>query len=345
MRGDVLSGGSPKRLQQSNGQWTLEVVRQVAVDSSVYRPHSQLLEGPELILRYLKRNPTHHRLAESALRLLKSQVEDGEATFEAVNGEWLPATSGKADFERTRKSKEIAARRSQYVQLLELRAEHIRLQHAHTALLKKVMQLAQAVAENTEEIDRLKKQGPVVIQAPVQEVAKPESLAPEEPEDMAPLSTDTPTMLLPEASDLVRCIEQLIGGDATAKESAGTFNITASSRHIFMSTLVDDEDHVVGAVAMDLKATVYLGGTLLMVPDGELIDQVKRQAPSEDSIAASSEVCNSLSGSVNNLPENIHVRTNFLEPLNFAEQSWVAKPRSRVVLEDSFGGHIALLAK
>ena len=84
---------------------------------------------------------------------------------------------------------------------------------------------------------------------------------------------------------------------------------------------------------------------LLMVPEGELNSQVRSRAPSEDSVAASSEVCNALSGSLNNVPDNAHVRTKYLEAFNLSDHAWLKKPRVHMSLEDSFGGQLLVACR
>jgi hypothetical protein len=142
---------------------------------------------------------------------------------------------------------------------------------------------------------------------------------------------------------LVRCIEQLIGGDVTAKETPKSFDV--ADERLFVSLLFNEANTSVGAVVMDVKATVYLGGTLLMVPEDELASQTKSGKPSEDSLAASSEVCSTLSSSINQLSGNAQVRSNFMELLDIAKHPWLTAPSSALYLQDSFGGKLLVAAR
>jgi hypothetical protein len=148
---------------------------------------------------------------------------------------------------------------------------------------------------------------------------------------------------LPPVQDLARCMSLLIGGDVSAHEGA-PLAITRQAKDLYAAALLSDTDEVVGLIVMDLKATVFLGGTLMMLPRGELEQQLKQFSPGEDSVAASGEVCNSLSGALNEA-QNVHVRSGPLEKLDPKAWDWIAEPAHRRDVEDSFGGRTAVLAR
>ncbi len=345
MRGDLLSGGIPKRLLAQDGKWALEVVRQVAVERNVYRPHTQRLEGSDVILGYLRRTAQFSTLAHGAAELLGSMTHDSRS-YEVVNGEWVQSVLAPSYVDELKRQHRAAAQRSQHVQLLELRAECVRLRHTNVWLTTRVEGLQEQLHQLAATVEELKKREPVVIQtsAPVVEAPIERPMLPVVEEVVDTEAGELPKLRLPRAQDFIRCIEQLIGSEVTAKEISAEFDVTSSEK-VYMSQLVDDSDRLIGAVIMDLKATVFLGGTLLMVPEGELNTQVRTRAPSEDSVAASSEVCNALSGSLNNVPENAHVRTKYLEPLDGTEFPWLKNPRVHMLLEDSFGGRVFIACR
>lgn len=346
MRGDLLSGGIPKRLVVRDGRWALEVVRQVAVERNVYRPHTQRLEGPDVILGYLRRTAQFSALAQGAAHLLSDSAQESRS-YEVVNGEWVQSVLAPSYIDELKRQHRAAARRSQHVQLLEVRSECVRLRHANAKLTSRVDELEQQLKQLAETVEELKAREPVVIQAPP---STPVEERPAEPpvsvqaEVVDPEGAELPKLRLPRSHDFIRCIEQLIGSDVTARESSAQLDVTQAGK-FYMSQLVDDNDRLIGAIVMDLQSTVFLGGTLLMVPEGELNAQVRARSPSEDSVAASSEVCNALSGSLNNVPENVHIRTKYLELLNLEDVPWLEKPRVHMTLEDSFGGRVLIACR
>lgn len=347
MRGDLLSGGIPKRLLAKDGKWSLEIVRQVAVERNVYRPHTQRLDGADVILGYLRRTAQFSALAHGAAELLGDPVLESRS-YEVVNGEWVMSVLAPSYIDELKRQHRAAAQRSQHVQLLEVRAECVRLRHANAKLSGRMDDLEGQLKQLAALVEELKAREPVVIHAPLAAPVPEKQLEPvaaqvqEEPAD--PEAAELPKLRLPRAQEFIRCIEQLIGSDVTARESASPLDVTGGGK-FYVSQLIDDSDRLVGGIIMDLQATVFLGGTLLMVPEAELNSQVRSRAPSEDSVAASSEVCNALSGSLNNVPDNAHVRTKYLEVLNLAELPWLKKPRVQMTLEDSFGGQVLVVCR
>jgi hypothetical protein len=159
----------------------------------------------------------------------------------------------------------------------------------------------------------------------------------------APAAAARPELKLPAASELARCISLLLGGEVSANEAA-PMPVTRVTKDCHAASIVDDLGQTLGIIVMDLKATVFLGGTLMMLPKTELEQQFKAQSPGEDSIAASAEICNALSGAINGA-QDIHVRAGGLDKFEFRTCSWVTNPAERRDLEDSFGGHIVVLSR
>jgi hypothetical protein len=347
MQGDVLSGGIPKRLVLQKGIWSLEIVRQVAVERSVYRPVKQRIEGPDVILRYFKRAPELKGLGSGALQLLQSAPSDQDRSFDAVNGEWVPSSLSPSYVDELKRQHIRNAQQSTQTQLLAVRTEHVRLRHANRSLTTRVAELEKKVAWLANELEVVRAQRPMIVQAPVAELAEPEAVNVGSPAAIAveAPTTDFQPFELPPADDLIRCIEQLIGSDVSAQELPNPVRVPEPKDGYFIAMLIDDKDVEVGAICLDLKATVFLGGTLLMVPESELTSQVRAKKASEDSIAASNEVCNALSASVNNVPGNPHVRTTFLALLTAETGPWLQSARAQLGLTDTLGGKVVVVAR
>jgi hypothetical protein len=191
---------------------------------------------------------------------------------------------------------------------------------------------------------------PVGSKAPIGEAAAPEPIgsgeAPPEPVPEAPAEPAAPARLLltlPPVPELAKCISLLVGGDMSAKEGE-PLAVNRTIRDCYASAILDDNDQTVGLILMDLRATVYLGGTLMMLPKSELEQQLKAVTPGEDSIAASAEICNALSGAINGA-QGQHVRVGRLEKFEFRNWSWVTEPSDRRDLEDSFGGRTVVFSR
>jgi hypothetical protein len=170
--------------------------------------------------------------------------------------------------------------------------------------------------------------------------AEPEEVtAPEEP-----VSPPRSLLTLPPIHELAKCVALLIGGDVSAKEGVPPLGVNRTTTNCYAAPILDDSDQCVGMILMDLKATVYLGGTLMMLPRSELDQQLRSFTPGEDSIAASAEICNALSGAINGF-QNQHVRVGGLEKFELEGWRWATKPADRRDLEDSFGGRTALFTR
>jgi hypothetical protein len=160
----------------------------------------------------------------------------------------------------------------------------------------------------------------------------------------APALPPRKLLTLPPVQELGRCVALLLGGDVTAKQGDPPLAINRTTRDCYAASILDDSDETVGMIAMDLKATVFLGGTLMMLPRTEIEQQLKSLTPGEDSIAASAEICNALSGAINGFQDQ-HVRVGALQKFEFKAWSWVTKPDDRRDLEDSFGGRTVVFSR
>lgn len=163
----------------------------------------------------------------------------------------------------------------------------------------------------------------------------------------APVSPGAPArqqLALPPVPELAKCVVLLIGGDVTVQEGDPPLSVNRTTKGCFAASILDDNDQTVGAIVMDLKAAVFLGGTLMMLPRAEIEQQLKSLSPGEDSIAASAEICNALSGAINGSQDQ-HVRVGRLEKFEFKTWSWVTSTADRRDLEDSFGGRTVVFSR
>lgn len=346
---DLLIGGVPKRLVETDGAWTLEVLRQIAIDRSVYRPELRQIQGPDGILQYLRQDPQYARLAHSASDLLRRRGDDEQKrSYEAVNGEWVPSdfvTGYRKPLPDRTQATDAKSK------LIAVQAECFRLRHLYTALSARIAHLEGLLEQVAEggpiKIDRTKavQTGAAVAQrtldAPeaavvVSETPKPSAAT---AKDIAPSG-----LHMPKAEEFVRCLEQLVGGDLTAKESSKSLEIDGHS-HLYGAPLLDPAGQVVGGIAMDVTAVVNLGGTLLMIPESELRPMVAAGDASEDCLAASAELCNSFGNRVADEPANPQLKTEMLVPFDADSLGWMSRAETTLTLLDSAGGMTMIALK
>jgi hypothetical protein len=95
--------------------------------------------------------------------------------------------------------------------------------------------------------------------------------------------------------------------------------------------MLDDSGDEIGIVVADTGAVVFLGGTLIMLPENSMREQVADGQPSPPVLEAFAEVVNVLRGVVSNTQRNPHVVPGQLEP-GGAGAGWRADPRTRLDL-------------
>lgn len=351
MQLDLVIGGVPKRLIEADGAWTLEVSRQVAVDRNVYRAEVRRLSGREAILSYLRQDPQHEHLAHGALELLRLQGDGNPRRYEVVNGEWVPAEF-IARYTGPRKPAPRPAP-SDRAKLVAVQAECLRLRHLVSDLSLRMAYLENLVLQGkvgAAALPLAPSVAPAASESSAAAVAPEPSAPGNEPRSSpaaAPLPGAAPApasgLEMPGSTDLIRCLEQLIGSDVSAKESKA--HLSEADTVLFVSTLTDPSGAVVAAILMDLRAVVYLGGTLLMIPESDLHPLVAAGAPSEDCLAASSELCGSFSSRIAQVGKNPDLNASPLGPCEGDPLSWVTGAGNKLTLEDNMGGRTTVVLR
>jgi hypothetical protein len=174
--------------------------------------------------------------------------------------------------------------------------------------------------------------------APEESAAEPEAPGRATTSALKPLK-------FPPIREMVSCMRVLLGDEVDIKKTPLTVDYQQELEQFWISVLIDDDGKEVGAVLANLAATVHLGGVLMMLPESELKAQMRSGEPSEDAIAAMSEVCNNLSGSFNNVQGNMHVRSGYLEPHDLKTRLWIKSVKNVQQLQDNFGGQMLLLTR
>jgi hypothetical protein len=345
MNADLLFGSTPKRLFEKDGAWILEVQRQVSVDRSVYRPELRSLSGREVILQYLRQDPQHQTLAMAALDLLRGPALENRS-YEAINGEWVPS----AFVNGYGKPRAARVNGGANLKLLQVQTESLRLQHKVSELTARVVHLENMLQQLLAGVPIAAQRSPVQSsiadnsEAPAASAEAAAEVAPKAPNSTRQRSPkkEKTALAMPEVDALVRCLEQLIGSDITAQAAAKPLQVQAG-KSLYGAPIQNQRGEVVAAVVLDLKAAVLLGGTLLMIPQAELNQQVKAGTVSEDCLAASAELCNAFASRIGDQVETL--QTEMLGPIDLEKLAWLDSASASVTLEDSVGGKLLVALK
>ena len=144
----------------------------------------------------------------------------------------------------------------------------------------------------------------------------------------------------PELDAINACLTELVG-----EGSLITSTEVESLDKFFLCRITNDTEEELGALFADVRATLYLGGKLMMFPDTEVQKLVDDAAPTEDSVDAMGEVCSMLSKSFKEVPGNPEIVVKSMEKPAFGAVTWQKSAREQVHLETPMGGRLILLAK
>jgi hypothetical protein len=379
--GDLLTTATPARLLCRRGTWVLELVRLVAVDRNVFQPRVQRLEGAEAVLQHLKRSGDNPALAAAASQLMRGARSEEERAFDAVDGDWVPGELA-ARRDSTRPSAPPPGG-GNAGEVAELRAELLVLRAAHERLRERVQGLESQIQSAGRARDVLSvPPTPSFVMPKVSEMPEPAgnvvsagaalpargtpsvpaataggSSGPAQAAGAASVPAQAAThvsgassvapsgLALPSVAAVNASLHALIGEAATVQERRPMSFQANELGPCWVSRLIDDEGHDVGAIIADLGATLSLGGTLMSLAEHELEAQRALGAPSEDVISAMSEVANNLCETINQ-SGRLQVRVKPIEPLAPGSLDWAENAGAGLELELSSGsGRLFLFAR
>jgi hypothetical protein len=376
---DVLSRATPTRLYCRGGRWTLELTRLEAVDRDVFQPRLSRLEGPESILAALRRSDEGQQLVSGAQQLMRTARHDEDRAFEVSEGDWIPSADATSPNRPLPQGLDVSAALEAVRAVGELRAELAVLRASHARLRDRVIALEAAQSGISQpnlrgaragRLPRRRSEPPPAF-TEAQPAAEPlannvgfaatqaspmpqaaqavRPLAAAEPALVQPAPTfeelakslageqPLPVLKIPTIASLSDCLATLMGSTPelvkVAELSLGNLDRPHGCK------LLDDEGRERGAVILDLKAAVLLGAALLALPRDEALRQVRENDPSEDALLAMSEICNNLTGPVNSVAGNAHVRSTALTSVDVS-----TLPRPRVRLDLAVDGGSIVVA-
>lgn len=139
-----------------------------------------------------------------------------------------------------------------------------------------------------------------------------------------------PVLSLPSLPAISECLTLLVGSTPSLESVTDVpFEQIQGGQ---LCKLLDDDGRERGAIILDMKAAVMLGAALLALPREEAERQLQSGSPSEDALLATSEICNNLTGPLNAVSGNTHVRSTALLALTAAEAAALPKARERLDL-------------
>jgi hypothetical protein len=372
---DVLSRATPTRLICRGGRWVLELTRLEAVDRDVFQPRLTRLEGADSILAALRRSDDGQQLVTGAAQIMRSPRADEDRAFEASEGDWIPSADSSLPSRREQQAETDALDAG--LVLAEVRAELAVLRASHARLRERVIALEAAQSgaapapgnvrppRGSRAQRRRSEPPPAMSPAEVGEQLlhdNPGFAATQASPGLAALAAagataqplpqhqsfeelakamagDQPLSLLtlPTLASLSECLATLMGSVPTIERSAAVPLSDLASPHV--CRLLDDDGKERGAIILDLKGAVLLGAALLSLPEDEALRQVRENQPSEDALLAMSEICNNLTGPMNAIAGNQHVRSTALTGVDVS-----SLPAARARLDLSVGGGRLVLA-
>lgn len=351
----------------------LEVTKLVAVDAHVLRPERRRVNGTDSVVRHLKERCAPS-LVREALDLLIGDDDGTDRAFELEGEHWVPLVSDAAA------DPAVASNATLLAMIGELRAELTTMRALHEAMRgrlaaveRRSLQMGPADCGRSQLRGasrhehalaslrpgaRARSIAPADEAAPSPVAATPAPLpatpalgedrtqaAVAAPAAPAPPPADVlakPLLAMPAPGDISTCLKQLLGVDAELRAERG--NVPKDLDGFYVSRIVDSSDEEMGAILLDLRGGVELGGRLMGFPAAAIEEQAKSE-PSSDIFDGMNEVINNLGGFVNRANPDLRVRVRPLEKFSVAEFGWLPKNTARVGHATKTGGRLWITAR
>ncbi len=361
----------PLRLLRKQGHWTLEVTKLVPIDRHVLRPERRRVNGTDSVVRHLKERCAPS-LVREALDLIVGEDDGTDRAFELEGEHWIQLQEqSEADTTGSSYATLVAMVGELRAELTTMRALHEALRGRLSTVERRSLQLGPAdygrsalrasprrdlVGPSLRPSLRLRSaapgpEAPALPPAEVAAVAEPAlgeartqaAVAPAPPpSDAAVEATGKPLLAMPQQADVAICLKQLLGADPELRGERG--NVPKDLEAFYVSRVIDAADQEVGAILLDLRAGMELGGRLLGFPAAAIEEQAKGE-PSSDMLDAMNEVTNNLGGFINRANPDLRVRVRPLEKFSSAEFGWVPKNTARMGCATKTGGRLWLSAR
>lgn len=322
-------------LEQRDGVWSLELEQLVRINRNTFRPRRQRVKGAQAIVQHLL---LHHSGLVHPTRQVLESPQDEAVRFELQGSGWVMAPLLEDVASAAPSAPAAAALNPAIIQEI-------------TSLRSRVEHLERTVALLAEELAQRPLSGEPAGDAPGGDLGD-ELLADlgmggeGEAVDAAPAepAPDFPALKMPSLEAVADLVKGLVGDEVNMIRSEAVWTLDGQQKS-YLALLNGDGGEPIGALVMNLEATVRLAGGMLMEPKDELDAQVEDGAPSDDILDAAGEVLNTLTSAVNKVSGNAHVRAGRLEELNPETHAWLASPRVRQDFKCSLGGLVSIVGR
>lgn len=337
-----LASAKPKRLYRDEADWVLEIERLVPIDDRILRPTTQKLVGEDVVLFQLGNSEDGKALVNDARRLMSEGAGLG-ASFAVMEGRWVPAEfASQVELPAPRAKRQASppnepALIAKSLELAMLRTELKELRAAYERLQRRVGELERGIGAAAPRDPDV----PPAAHAEPPQAPPAVEAAPSVPEPAEP--AHEPSLKLPPPDALATQIVALTGEKTTMTVAKKPLDLRQHGH--LMCSVIDDGDAEVGAMVVNLEATVIKGGRLMLLPDDEIAERLESRSASEEIASAMGEILNVLTAAFNALPGCIHVRTRAIEPVDTTKHGWLTAPHSRLDLGDAQGCVMAFLVK
>jgi len=339
------------RLVLRQGRWFLEISRLVSTGEGVFQPRSTRIEGTQAIVEALRRSKHGKGLVDGAAKLVANGIGSDDVSFDAVDGVWVPSRRSPSH------AKQVAPGDARTPMEAALLAELTMLRASHEGLIARVARLERIIARQLDgepiRPKRASRKSPVpaaapdeasVSAAPGEDGSAADRLeAAEPPPDPArpPGAIEFPALGL-----VTDALKQLCGHDIPLKEMRhAPSRWLEKPARFYASWLADEAGEIQGGIVCDTEAAARLGGAYLAMPQADIEGHAAAEEPGEDVLSATSDICNTLSGLVNDLRENPRVSAAPLRPLAEQPPPWIDSPSVRIVCVHPGGGTVAFLSR
>jgi len=364
----------PLRLLRKRGHWTLEVTKLVAIDQHVLRPERRRVNGTDSVVRHLKERCAPS-LVREALDLLIGDDDGTDRAFELEGEHWIQLQDDSAQEAAGSSHASLLAMVGELrIELMTMRALHEAMRGRLAVLERRSLQLAPSDYGRSQLRGATRRELP---SASLRPAARARSLTPSEAPASAPAEVvaaaaplglglgeartqaaagapaavaptpaavppSKPVLVMPSQAEIATCLKQLLGADAELRLEKG--NLPKDLDDFYVSRIVDPADEEVGAILLDLRCGVELGGRLLGFPTSAIEEQAKSD-PSADILDAMNEVTNNLGGFVNRSNPDLRVRVRPLEKFTSAQFGWLPQNAARAGSATKTGGRLWLATR
>lgn len=139
------------------------------------------------------------------------------------------------------------------------------------------------------------------------------------------------SLRMPEPKDVLDTIKSMLGRSSSLAAGGEPLNLKRPPQGTYLVPLCNEAGETVGGVVANIGATVYLGGTLIMLPENSLTEQVRARAAEEFVLDGFEEVVNMLRAVVTRAEGNPRVIPSPVRLLDVrGEDAWVREATERL---------------